>query len=295
MQGYWKFFVLFTLIAILLVPGTLNAQATVSQKYYVAFYETGLPDGTIWSISLDGMRESSNNSYIVFFEPDGNYTFIIESVDGYTPSPNTFTIGVHGANVSFALTFAPTLYSISFKESGLPAGMHWNVTLDGLTLGSSNSTIIFKVTDGTYNYFIPSVSGIVSSISNGSLLVNGSNSKVLVRFAVSVNFTFVEQGLPSGSHWSVWTNGKYYDSSSAIINISLVNGTYNYLVFLPSNYRGNPISGKIAWNRNFVVIKAYSPVGYYLVYGVLVIALALILFLYLRSLYKTRGNVTNRR
>ncbi|HUI38554.1 MAG TPA: hypothetical protein VLY85_02875, partial [Thermoplasmata archaeon] len=52
--------------------------------YSVTFTETGLPGGTTWSVSVNGVTESSTSSTIVFQEPNGSYTYTVKDVSGYT-------------------------------------------------------------------------------------------------------------------------------------------------------------------------------------------------------------------
>ncbi len=282
MKGQWKFLAFIALVVLLTLPVTGHAQSSSITEYTVTFHETGLPNGTVWSISLMENTSYSNSSTIVFTEPNGGYTFNIGHVKGYVTQPYSYYIYLDGNNVTRFIQWSPQLYNLTFVESGLPLGTMWNVTLDNNTISSTNSTVMFKVKDGVYNYTIPGVNGVSSSIPRGTAVVNGSDVKVLVRFLVMTNFTFIEQGLPPGSHWSVWIGGTYYNSSSGIITVSLPNGTYSFVVNLPSGYGASPETGKVTWSNNLVLITASSPVGYYVAIAVLVVAIILMSAFYIR-------------
>ena len=76
-------------------------------KYQVAFIETGLPSGTSWSVTVDGMTNSSTSNTIGFLLPDGNYSFTTSNNAGYSASGPT-TVKVDGSNVTVNLSFSKT-------------------------------------------------------------------------------------------------------------------------------------------------------------------------------------------
>jgi hypothetical protein len=149
------------------------------------------------------------------------------------------------------------------------------------TGNSSNTTIIFQARNGTYNYIIPSVNGVNSSVPNGTLAVNGLNVAVSLRFLVKIQFIFIVTGLTSGSHWSVLINGTHYNSSSTSVSIMLENGTYQYKITLPSGYSADPREGSINWNNTLVLVNASNPLGYEIGSSTLVIIIALVFVFYL--------------
>jgi YVTN family beta-propeller protein len=81
--------------------------ASLPQYYNVTFTETGLPSGTTWSVTLNGQTESSTTSTIVFTGlSNGTYSYTVSSVSGYTLSPSSGSINIHGSNTSKSITFA---------------------------------------------------------------------------------------------------------------------------------------------------------------------------------------------
>jgi len=142
--------------------GTINAYNFVNSQlgvitYTITFRETGLAFSTLWSVTLNGNTESSTSSLITFTIPKGTYSFTIGSVTGYTVSPSSGSLTVNGSNVNEAITFTPVsvkTYSVTFTETGLPSGILWSVKLNGLTETSTNGTIKFNETNGTYSYVI---------------------------------------------------------------------------------------------------------------------------------------------
>jgi len=86
----------------------------------------------------------------------------------------------------FTMEYVPA-YSAIFTEVGLPPGVAWNVTLNGVTEVSSNSSIIFTVPNGEYNYSVASpilVNGVeyVATEPSGTVTVNNTNVTVIVHY-----------------------------------------------------------------------------------------------------------------
>jgi len=73
--------------------------------YRVTFHETGLPSGTPWSVTLNGITESSTGASISFWDPNGTYAFTVGSVSGYTPHPSLGAVLVSGVNQSLLITW----------------------------------------------------------------------------------------------------------------------------------------------------------------------------------------------
>ena len=86
--------------------------------------------------------------------------------------------------VSVTFTLPPVgSYTVTFRESGLPIGINWSVTLDSRTQTSTGSTLVFTETNSTYGYSIGSVSGYPVSNATGSLTVAGGPLTVTVTFS----------------------------------------------------------------------------------------------------------------
>ncbi len=277
-MGRVRLGLLFLVILLLLTPSISYGQS--SSYYSVTINESGLQTGTEWSITVNGAQLFSNNSTLVFLATDGTYNIVVNRASGLSPSPSTIPIIVDGRNLSYGVTFGQTKYSVEFTESGLPYGTVWSVKFGNDTGNSSNTTIIFQARNGTYDYIVPSVNGVNSSIPNSTLTVNGWNVDVSLRFLVIIQFIFIVTGLTSGSHWSVLINGTHYNSSSTSVSIMLENGTYQYKITLPSGYSADPREGNINWNNTLVLVNASTPLGYEIGGSVLAIIVALVLVFY---------------
>ena len=90
--------------------------------YTITFTEYGLPQGTLWSINLNGNTLSSTTNTISFTDPNGTYSYSIELINGYTVTSSSGTISVNGANLNIEVEFYPSNYynismNIIFKNS----------------------------------------------------------------------------------------------------------------------------------------------------------------------------------
>jgi hypothetical protein len=74
--------------------------------YAVTFTETGLPTGTMWSVTVNGVRHSSVTPIITFVEANGTYSYKIGVVSGYAPAHSSGSVVVKGAAASVAVKFS---------------------------------------------------------------------------------------------------------------------------------------------------------------------------------------------
>ncbi len=70
-----------------IVVGGDHAPLLPYSIYKVTFTETGLPSGTQWNVTLNGIEETTTGTKITFWDPSGLYAFAVTSPSSYTPSP----------------------------------------------------------------------------------------------------------------------------------------------------------------------------------------------------------------
>ena len=259
----------------------------VQRPYYVTFMESGLPLGTEWSVSMNGVTQSSTTDVISFPVSNGSYKYEVQNVSRFEVSPENSTLYVNGLNSSISVLFSK-LFSVTVSETGLPDGTGWNITFNGNNYTSYNATQTFLVTNGTYAYSIPSINGFNCTATNGTLRVDGTGVEKRVKFVFMTQFTFIELGLPAGSRWSVDIGGKVYNSSSSFIEATLPNGTYTYIVLLPSGFEAKSVIGRVNWNNTVVLINTASPLRNALEISVFVIVLAVVVFYFTKHYKKKR-------
>ena len=125
-------------------------------------------------------------------------------------------------------------YNVTFRQTGLPFGTNWSVTLNGNTLYSTYPRIRFpEIPNGTYPFTVATASnGYAPTPNNGNVTVAGvSPPNVNIAFAAPpgvYSATFTQTGLPFGTAWGVTFNGTYYVSNrfGNVVVSPVRNGSY---------------------------------------------------------------------
>ena len=196
--------------------------------YKVEFLENGLPSSSQWYLNITGIASVivRNLDYYNLYLPNGAYNYSIYSSDkNYLNLNESGSMIVNGSNLTIRVSFNPILFTMSFVESGLPKGSSWSVNLTGAYgKNSTNDTVIFDVTNGTYNFTIANSSGFASSPSQGSVTVNGKSIVNYVTFSI-INGSIVGSIVPTDA--SIYVNGIIYKPINGQYNISLIPGNYS--------------------------------------------------------------------
>jgi len=214
--------------------------------YRVAFSETGLPPGTSWSFAGGGYNISTTSSSVWLTEPNGTYNFTVAPVPGFLSS-YVGQVTVHGGPVTVTVTFDPT-YPIDFYETGLAPGTNWSVTLGSTTLSTTDPTLPFARSNGSYPYTVTAIAGYTELPSHGVIDVTGSGVDEEINFTsvapVTFPVTFTESGLASGTDWTVTIAGSSHSSTSTNLTFREANGTYDYSIGAIAGYHSDPVSGR---------------------------------------------------
>ncbi len=269
--------------------GTITAGQSVLINYseistcnstLTVFNETGLPKGTKWSVTYDGVVNFSNTSHINISTLKGNYSFIVSSPYNetagcktvYNPNPKT---GMLEAGISLNISYNSTLYCPeNFTETGLPKGANWAVKYDGIINDSYSTLIRFLVPVGIHAYSIPNTLVLLSSCSLTYSPSPGSgtaktNSTVPISFSLYSEVCptkFSETGLPSNTNWSVTYDNQLKSSDFSTISFYELNGSYSFSVGLAHSstsvcnitYKPSPGSGTAKTNSTVPISFSIS-------------------------------------
>ncbi len=230
--------------------------------------ETGI-SGTLWYLNVTNSsghyyRISGNAMNLILKLANGSYNFSISiSNKTFRPSIYSGAFVIHGTAITRYIKFNPVNFTITFEETGLPAGTSWaiNLQLSYVSGGlihfqlfensSTGNKIIFNETNNSYRYYIGEIPGYHSNQSSGNITVNGNNVTVNIVFLKTIqvahkyNVTFIETGLPEGTEWSVTFNGETQTSSNSTIIFNAVNGIYSYKI---TSIKGFKISSNESGN-----------------------------------------------
>lgn len=94
----------------------------VPSSYLVTASETGLPGGTNWSVTFNGvLKSASAPAPLTFVVWNGTYPYSAGIVSGYSASPTAGTQPVNGTPVGFTITYTAT----STSGGGTSGGGSW--------------------------------------------------------------------------------------------------------------------------------------------------------------------------
>ena len=211
----------------------------------VWFYEDGLASGVTWSVTFNGVTQSTANDVLVFYALPGSYAFSAAAVSGYMVAPGSGTVTVAGSYVEEYLTYTP-IYNVTVTESGLPANSAWSVTVGGTTLSGSTSALSTPLGPGNYTFQVSPIAGYSASPASGTFTVVNADYNLVVTFTqVTYAVTVTENGLGSGTSWTAsavsgGTTVQTLSSSGTSMTFNLPNGTYSIVV---KNVSGYSLSG----------------------------------------------------
>ncbi len=178
------------------VPGS-NATETIDFAgiYTVTFAESGLPTGTSWNVTLDGVvqtdRTTGPTASIVFNEGNGSFAYTVGEVAGWHLSGTSYagSIEVAGADVTKTLVWTLYAYNVTFVETGLPGGTTWGITFNGTAKQTSSASLVLSELNGSYPFVVASVAGYTANVSTGTVTVSGAAVEVQITYSSSSSGT----------------------------------------------------------------------------------------------------------
>jgi hypothetical protein len=216
--------------------------------YVVSFIETGVPSTTCWSFAFNSGNYTTNRSQLNVLAPNGSYGFQVFPLPGYSESPSSGAVRVNGQPVTQMVTFTEVSYPLFVNVSGLPAGLAWNLTVDGVRTLEHTDAVVLREQNGTHPLQVGPVAGYVAASSRFTVSVEGRPSAVAVVFApFTFGITFAATGLPAGTRWSVLLAAKgpavNNSSTGTLLSFNLPNGSASFTVSAPWGFVANPDSG----------------------------------------------------
>ena len=153
----------------------------------VEFEEAGLPNGTPFEVTLGAENVTVDNSSAVFEALPGSYDWSVRNVSGYSVDPRTGSATAAYPGVLVAISFhlkGTALYTVTFKETGLPKHAFWAVALgNGQVESSTGTTVVFHEAAGNDSFEIEVPSGYNATPSAGTYSVSTSALVEKIAFA----------------------------------------------------------------------------------------------------------------
>ena len=93
-------------------PNSISSTIII-KPYLVTFIEQGLPSGTAWSVTLNGVTRTSTTNEVTFEVPAGTFSYTVSSVPGYMASPSSGAVTVTDSNVTQTINFKQVHSTVS--------------------------------------------------------------------------------------------------------------------------------------------------------------------------------------
>jgi YVTN family beta-propeller protein len=241
----------------------LTHLGTPSPSDPLTFTETGLPGGTLWNVDLGNDSYPVQGASVILPESNGTYPFTIPRIPGYAPNTTAVNVTVQGAPVTVTIPFIQT-FPIRFHETGLAAGVSWNVTIAPYSNDSSATTLGLTEPNGSYTYTIARIAGYLGNWS-GTVNITGMGVQVNLTFVALVYpVRFDETGLTPGTSWSVLVGVLKNSSTTSSIQFQERNGSYAFSISDVAGYSQSPSSGPVFVNGTALTI----PIAFSRLYAV---------------------------
>ncbi len=184
-----------------------------------------------------------------------------------------------------------SLYTVTFRESGISAGNTWNLEINGMNKTISGSEYTVSGINGTsYTYSISnSTNYYTSGTTSGTVVINGSDQVVNLSYHHWAYITghFTQKGL------NITVNGALFNVGNSTFNMSVVAGSYTVVISDPgyvTKYMNFTLSSGATENITATLNKTSGPgtpvpvIYYYSAAGVVgVIAAMAVAYVYIRK------------
>ena len=226
------------------------------------FNQSGLPSGTVWSVTFNGTTVSSNGTAKSFHVKNGTYNYTIGAVAGYmaTPTSGSVTIVAPGTKfVNIVYTPLAAMYTVTFKETGLANGpafsglvFGWSASLNGNYTTASVNHITYTVAAGTYPWKAGAVtytafppSGSLTVTGNTTLTITFTQNVIVVWKTTFPAYSIIPSKGGTDANFSVTVNNSAITPANTTIKVVVsdsVTGATNNIIAIPA------VAGKTLYN-----------------------------------------------
>ncbi len=151
----------------------------------LTFHEVGLARGTTWCVTVAAAVCSTTPRIVLKNVTPESYGYAIKSFGGMTTLVKIGSSAVSASGtvyVGHSLTFQVRYaYGVTFTQHGL-FGASWTVSMGGMTVSSTTTSLVINLTNGTYGFSVHTVSGYTRLPASGRLTLAGGPLSVGVIF-----------------------------------------------------------------------------------------------------------------
>lgn len=187
------------------------------------FMEAGLPAGTFWAITVDGVTRNGTGTTLSFELPNGTYGVTYLALDGFQRTPTDPVSVTVPAGGPISVAWVPFTYPVSVTETGLPLGTSWWLNASSALYRSTGTTITFPAPNGS-TAFRAGASYDFSPPSPGTVtVVGGLSAGAEVTFVYRPTF-IVGTVEPAGAR--IVIGGNLQSVVAGAFNDSVIPGNY---------------------------------------------------------------------
>lgn len=197
--------------------------------YNLSFVESGLPNGTSWSVDVGHGRYYGNATSITLSVANGTYAYTVVGVPGYVASPASGQARIQGVGVEIPISFSSLNVSLAPSVSPDPADAGANVTFEaGIRSGTpaGNNTTEAWIVESSPSCAAP------------PCYVHATGPEYVTSYDVAGVY----------EAW-LWANGSASGSLSATLNVTVV-PSLQLLAILASPAGGSPSTRSEAFGLN---------------------------------------------
>lgn len=163
-------------------------QQPISFAFYrLILHETGLPQGSNWSATVNGSRLFGATANLSEGIAAGTYAFSVNASPPWTATPEWGSIVVGPGSTGVAeIRFAGPIEksNVTFAGTGLPTNMTWSVHIAGLDARAGALGFELQLPNGSYPFAVDVPNGWAADPASGTVVVIGQPVHVQISFAV---------------------------------------------------------------------------------------------------------------
>ena len=206
-------------------PGPFNFSLSENATINTLDGKTG--QSTTYSVNSSNEKGTFEKIFYLTSIAENASIFVMVYNDSLllTNASSTIHLGITG-NASYYPNS-----TVEVMETGLPISTYWSITVGNESYSSIQSTLIFYVPNGVYNYSILQVPGFISDQLNGSIAAIYKEEYINISFSpYKYSIVIEEDGLVGNYTWSVIIENQTLSVNDSSLTLYLSNGTYNFSV-----------------------------------------------------------------
>jgi hypothetical protein len=235
--------------------------ANLSGAGRIAFAENGLPVGTPWGVTVDGLTQSSHGPFVVLNVPNGTFPIGYVAVPGYVRnSSDPVSLTMPSAS-PVGVNWRPFTFEVPITEVGLPPSTDWWVSAGGILVRGNGTSLDVAAPNGSTPFEAGASYAFVASPESGWINGTGGHfGPISIEFSYRYGFI---AGNVTPSNATITIDGAAQTLAAGAFNLSVLPGTYTVAAdaagYEPQTIAVEVTAGNVS-TEQFVLKVAPAPV-----------------------------------